>query len=49
MIDLIIRKINESVVELDCDDDIHHNIYLKYSEYMARLSIFTSLSYSSLG
>ena len=43
MVDLVIRKINESVVELDCDDDIHHNVYMRYAEYMARIPVQSSL------
>lgn len=31
--DVIIRKINESVVEIETTDDINHNIYNRYSEY----------------
>lgn len=34
MVDAIIRKIDESVVEIETSDDIHHNIYMRYSEYM---------------
>jgi len=43
MVDLVIRKINESCVEIDTSDDIHHNIYMRYSEYVPRLSISASL------
>lgn len=37
MVDAIIRKINESFVEIDTSDDINHNIYVKYSEFVSRL------------
>ena len=43
MVDLVIRKINESCVEIDTSDDIHHNIYMRYSEYMPRISVQSSL------
>lgn len=31
--DVIIRKLNESIVEIETSDDINHNIYNRYSEY----------------
>ena len=34
MVDLEIHKINESVVELKTSDDINHNIYSRYSEFV---------------
>ena len=37
MIDVIIKKIDESFVELETSDDINHNIYNKYSEFVPRL------------
>jgi hypothetical protein len=37
MVDAIIRKIDESVVEIETSDDINHNIYIKYSEFVSRL------------
>ena len=32
MVDIVIKKINESFVEINTSDDINHNIYLRYSE-----------------
>lgn len=49
MKDIVIKKIDESFVELETSDDINHNIYVKYSEYMPRISIFTGVSCEKMG
>lgn len=36
MKDVIIKKIDESFVELETSDDINHNLYIKYSEFVSR-------------
>ena len=36
MNDVIIKKIDESFVELETSDDINHNLYIKYSEFVSR-------------
>lgn len=43
MVDAIIRKIDESVVEIETSDDIHHNIYMRYAEYTPRLYVFATV------
>ena len=49
MKDIVIKKIDESFVELETSDDINHNIYVKYSEYMPRIPIFTCVSCEKMG
>ena len=49
MKDIVIKKIDESFVELETSDDINHNIYVKYSEYMPRIPIFAGVSCEKMG
>lgn len=34
MNDVILRKINESILEIECEDDIKHELYNRYSYYV---------------
>lgn len=43
MVDVIIRKIDESTVELETTDDINHNVYMRYAEYTPRLYVFAAV------
>lgn len=43
MADISIKKLNESFVEISAQEDIMFNLYSRYSEYVARLSIFSTI------